>query len=149
MSGGSHEYISFKVENDACGRMVFPIMERLTKDFVHLLHECEWAVSGDTCIDTYKREVKKVLRKWGIRWKKGDFDVPRCEDCVHATLDERSSWESECDVPEREGGTCDDGYASGCPHFRKLPKGRRPRTRNILHGHPWDDMDGHTGGKEQ
>lgn len=64
MSGGSHDYVCFKVEEYLCGQMKDREIDDLMKDIAKLAHDLEWADSGDYCIEDYFKTVKKFKEKW-------------------------------------------------------------------------------------
>lgn len=64
MSGGSCNYVCYKIEEELCGRMEDPELNDLMKDIVELAHSLEWYLSCDTSRDTYMRDVKSFKEKW-------------------------------------------------------------------------------------
>lgn len=69
MSGGSRDYICWKIENELCdyngGKGMYDIeITDLAKDFAKLAHSLEWAESGDTCMEDYYKDVEKFKNKW-------------------------------------------------------------------------------------
>lgn len=64
MSGGSHDYICYKIENELVGQMKDPELNDLIKDIAELAHDLEWADSGDYCNEDYIEAVKKFKEKW-------------------------------------------------------------------------------------
>lgn len=64
MSGGSMDYLYWKVDEYAVGRMGDAELDELMQDIVQLLHDREWCLSGDTCEDTYAKSVKQFKAKW-------------------------------------------------------------------------------------
>lgn len=63
MSGGSMDYICYKVEEIA---ELIPDIElaSLCRDFSSLLHDIEWYTSGDTGVEDYTKAVKTFKDKW-------------------------------------------------------------------------------------
>lgn len=61
MTGGSHNYICFKIEHDLVGQMRDPELDDLMKDIARLAHDLEWADSGD--YDNVE-SVRKFKEKW-------------------------------------------------------------------------------------
>lgn len=64
MSGGSHDYICFKINDELCGQMEDPELNDLIADIAELAHDLEWYHSGDTCEETYLKSVAKFKKKW-------------------------------------------------------------------------------------
>lgn len=64
MSGGSHNYECFRVEEEYTGRMHDAVMNKLIEDLVVVLHDLEWFDSGDICEGTYRQSVEKFKEKW-------------------------------------------------------------------------------------
>lgn len=68
MSGGSYDYIYYKLEETCSGEMHDAEMDDMIKDLCEVLHDLEWWMSGDTCEETYR----KTLAKFKAKWFKGD-----------------------------------------------------------------------------
>lgn len=64
MSGGSHNYIYCRIENDLVGQMEDRELDDLMKDIVTLAHDLEWYHSADTSRDDYRKSVRKFKDKW-------------------------------------------------------------------------------------
>lgn len=64
MSGGSHDYIYLKIENELCGQMEDIELNDLVQDIADLAHDLEWYHSCDTCKDDYRKSVEKFKEKW-------------------------------------------------------------------------------------
>ena len=64
MSGGSHNYISYTIEEILCGRMYDQELNDLMQDIAELAHDLEWMDSGDISPDTYWETVRKFKKKW-------------------------------------------------------------------------------------
>lgn len=64
MSGGSMDYLYYKIEEEAVGRMGDAELNELMKDVAKLVREAEWWESGDTCEATYRQFVAVFKRKW-------------------------------------------------------------------------------------
>ena len=47
MSGGSHNYIYYQIEENLCGQMKDAELNDLMDDIVKLAHDLEWADSCD------------------------------------------------------------------------------------------------------
>lgn len=66
MSGGSHDYVCYKIENELVGQMKDIELNDLMKDIVELAHDLEWADSSDISDEDYFDTVKKFKKKWFI-----------------------------------------------------------------------------------
>lgn len=64
MSGGSHNYVCYRIEEDLVGRMHDRELDDLMADVAKLAHAVEWMDSGDTCEETYLEEVAAFKKKW-------------------------------------------------------------------------------------
>ncbi len=64
MSGGSHNYISYKVEEYCVGEMYDAELNDLMKDLVPVLHDREWWQSGDISEEGYRKTVVEFKQKW-------------------------------------------------------------------------------------
>ena len=64
MSGGSHNYIYCRIEEDLVGQMEDRELDDLMKDIVTLAHDLEWYHSADTSHDDYRESVRKFKDKW-------------------------------------------------------------------------------------
>lgn len=64
MSGGSHDYICYRIENELVGSMHDIELDDLMKDIAELAHDVEWYDSGDYGYETYEECVKKFKDKW-------------------------------------------------------------------------------------
>ena len=64
MSGGSHNYICYRIEEELVGEMHDAELNDLMKDIADLAHDLEWFDSGDIGEDTYKESVIKFKQKW-------------------------------------------------------------------------------------
>ena len=62
MSGGSHNYVCYKIEEYLVGNMYDKELDDLMKDIVELAHDLEWMDSGDSSV--YPETVKKFKKKW-------------------------------------------------------------------------------------
>ena len=63
MSGGSLDYLGFKVQN-LTGNMEDTVLDRFVNDFGELLRSYEWYTSGDTSRDDYLKDAEKFKKKW-------------------------------------------------------------------------------------
>lgn len=63
MSGGSMDYICYKIEEAA---MQIPDREikKMALDFADLMHDCEWYNDSDIGEDTWKASLAKFKSKW-------------------------------------------------------------------------------------
>lgn len=64
MSGGSHNYICYTIEEELVGRMHDKELDDLMRDIVKLAHDLEWYESGDYGRDDYIKTVKEFKNKW-------------------------------------------------------------------------------------
>ena len=64
MSGGSHNYICYRIEEDLVGQMEDKELDELMKDIATLAHDLEWYHSSDTSRDDYRESVRKFKDKW-------------------------------------------------------------------------------------
>lgn len=64
MSGGSLNYVYSEIENELSHMMQDAELNDLVKDFAKLAHDLEWALSGDTSIDSYFETVREFKQKW-------------------------------------------------------------------------------------
>ena len=69
MSGGSFDYMFYKVEEAYCGHMEDEELDGMMCDLCKLLKELEWYVSSDTSEEQYRAEIKSFKAKW--------FDTPQ------------------------------------------------------------------------
>lgn len=64
MSGGSHGYICYRIEEQLVGKMNDRELDDLMKDIVELAHDLEWYDSSDIGRDSYFATVRKFKEKW-------------------------------------------------------------------------------------
>ena len=64
MSGGSRDYICYKIENELCGRMYDDELNDLMEDVSKLAHDVEWLDSADIGSDDYMKTVAEFKQKW-------------------------------------------------------------------------------------
>lgn len=64
MSGGSCNYICYKIEEELVGRMEDLELNDLMADIAKLAHSLEWYLSCDTGRDSYLEQVKTFKDKW-------------------------------------------------------------------------------------
>lgn len=82
MSGGYMNYVHSRLREDASGRLLFPILERLNADYCDLLKSVEWALSGDTIVDDAQADLVAFLDKWGIGYRPWEVDPRVCANCM-------------------------------------------------------------------
>ena len=68
MSGGSHDYVCFKIEDELCGKMHDAELDDLMQDIAELAHELEWF---DSC-DSSEQDYKECVINFKNKWFKGD-----------------------------------------------------------------------------
>lgn len=64
MSGGSHNYICFRIEEDLCGQMDDVELNDLVEDVAKLAHDLEWWHSADIGEEDYRKAVAEFKAKW-------------------------------------------------------------------------------------
>lgn len=64
MSGGSYNYLCFRVEEEYVDKMHDSELDNMMEDLTELLHDLEWWRSGDYCEETYRKTVQKFKKKW-------------------------------------------------------------------------------------
>lgn len=64
MSGGSHNYICYQIEENLVGQMEDRELNDLMKDIVTLAHDLEWYHSADISRNGYRESVRKFKDKW-------------------------------------------------------------------------------------
>ena len=64
MSGGSRNYICYKIENELCGQMYDDELNDLMEDIQKLAHDVEWLDSSDIGEDDYMKTVAEFKQKW-------------------------------------------------------------------------------------
>ena len=64
MSGGSHNYIGYRIREELCGYMKDRELDDLVSDIVDLAYDLEWLDSGDTSEETYREHVRWFKAKW-------------------------------------------------------------------------------------
>lgn len=64
MSGGSMNYICYRMEEELDGKMQDAEINDIVKDIIKLAHSLEWALSDDTDIISYKKDVANFKNKW-------------------------------------------------------------------------------------
>lgn len=64
MSGGSYDYICYKLEEECGGRMYDAEMNDLIKDLCEVLHDLEWWKSSDVSEEKYRNSLTEFKKKW-------------------------------------------------------------------------------------
>ena len=64
MSGGSKNYICYKIENELCDQMYDEELNDLIKDVAELAHDLEWWISSDITKEGYLETVSRFKKKW-------------------------------------------------------------------------------------
>lgn len=64
MSGGSHNYIFCRIEEDLCGQMEDEELNELMEDVSKLAHDLEWYHSADIEKETFFKRVAEFKNKW-------------------------------------------------------------------------------------
>lgn len=64
MSGGSYDYVCYKLEEECSGRMYDAELDDMIKDLCDLLHDLEWWKSGDISECQYRQTADKFKAKW-------------------------------------------------------------------------------------
>lgn len=64
MSGGSYNYICYRLEEECAGNMYDAEMNELITDLCNVLHDLEWWRSGDRGEEEYRETLKKFKGKW-------------------------------------------------------------------------------------
>lgn len=64
MSGGSRNYIYFKIDDYLCGQMYDEELNDLMEDIRQLAHDVEWYDSADIGEEDYFASVRKFKKKW-------------------------------------------------------------------------------------
>lgn len=64
MSGGSYDYICFRIEDLLTDKMYDDTLNEMVSDFVSVVHDLEWWQSGDISEEDYRDTVDKFKKKW-------------------------------------------------------------------------------------
>ena len=64
MSGGSCNYVCYRIREELVGRMEDAELNDLMKDIAELAHSLEWYLSCDTDKESYKNTVREFKQKW-------------------------------------------------------------------------------------
>lgn len=87
MSGGSYDYMYYRIEEYYVGKMKDIELDDLMKDIVELVHDLEWADSGDISDEDYFETVKKFKDKWFKKTRKERLQK-YIDDKIKDTIDE-------------------------------------------------------------
>lgn len=63
-SGGSYDYVCYKVEQECEERMYDEELNEMIADLVKVLHDLEWWQSGDINEENYRDTVDEFKEKW-------------------------------------------------------------------------------------
>lgn len=95
MSGGSLNYICYRIEEELVGNMEDPELNDLMKDIADLAYSLEWYLSCDTSRDSYVKKVKSFKEKWfkGARNERLksyiDKELSDTKDKLYMLIDEK------------------------------------------------------------
>jgi hypothetical protein len=64
MSGGSFDYMYYRIQNTYEGRMEDIELNEMINDLCEVLHDLEWWQSGDYGEEDYRETVRKFKKKW-------------------------------------------------------------------------------------
>lgn len=64
MSGGSYNYICYKLKEECNGAMYDAEMNDLITDLCEVLHDLEWWQSADSSEERYRKTLNKFKKKW-------------------------------------------------------------------------------------
>ena len=81
MSGGSMDYLCYKIENQLPYVDDLEVKDLMT-DLAELMHDLEWWQSGDYGRDTYEETLSKFKAKWF-----GDNRNERLKEYINTSLD--------------------------------------------------------------
>lgn len=87
MSGGSHDYLCYRMEEEYIGKMHDRELDELMKDICELVHDLEWYDSGDYGPDGYFDTVKEFKEKW-FKQSRKDRLKKIIDDSVNELRDE-------------------------------------------------------------
>lgn len=82
MSGGSYDYLYYRVESEYVGRMYDRELNSMMHDLIQVLHDVEWWQSDDIGEEQYRDTVKKFKQKWF------GTDVSRVERMIDESVSE-------------------------------------------------------------
>ena len=81
MSGGSRNYLYWKIESEYVGKMYDSEINELVNDIAKLFHDVEWYESGDYSEETYRESVREFKKKW--------FNVSR-DEMIQRTIEKET-----------------------------------------------------------
>ena len=81
MSGGSMDYLCYKIENQLSYVDDLEVKDLMT-DLAELMHDLEWWQSGDYSRDSYEETLSKFKAKWF-----GDNRNERLKEYINTSLD--------------------------------------------------------------
>lgn len=81
MSGGSMDYLCYKIENQLSYVDDLEVKDLMT-DLAELMHDLEWWQSGDYGRDSYEETLLKFKAKWF-----GDNRNERLKEYINTSLD--------------------------------------------------------------
>lgn len=81
MSGGSMDYLCYKIENQLSYVDDLEVKDLMT-DLAELMHDLEWWQSGDYGRDYYEETLSKFKAKWF-----GDNRNERLKEYINTSLD--------------------------------------------------------------
>jgi hypothetical protein len=81
VSGGSMDYLCYKIENQL-SYIDDPEIKDLMTDLAELMHDLEWWQSGDYSRDSYEETLSKFKAKWF-----GDNRNERLKEYINTSLD--------------------------------------------------------------
>lgn len=64
MSGGSHDYICYQIDEHLVGQMHDDEMNEMVEDFANLCHDLEWWDSNDYAETDYRETLAAFKKKW-------------------------------------------------------------------------------------
>ena len=64
MSGGSYNYICYRLEEECANQMYDAEMNDMIKDLCGVLHALEWWQSCDTSEESYRKCLSEFKAKW-------------------------------------------------------------------------------------
>lgn len=64
MSGGSHNYICYQIDEHLVGKMHDRELDDMMRDVSELAHDLEWADSDDISEEDYRKTVLRFKTKW-------------------------------------------------------------------------------------
>ena len=134
MSGGSYDYVCYKLSNECEGRMYDIEMNDLVKDLSEVLHDLEWWQSGDYSEDQYRETVSEFKAKWLKN------ELMKLIDKTYEDFKNAPGGEGWCEIDGKEYQS-DMGYAlEGIDMFVDVLKSRIRKPGIMSECCPWYDM---------